>query len=191
MVQYSSKLLVNQCRETMLASESVRDVVKSGSYMRRMVRDRLLIVFLLVFSSCFTTIAQTRPCDSLYLWVEFSDDKILIDIPDRYITYRSLPTSLPKHVRLREVNIFVPELPDKGTLLSLLKSELLADIEPNTKDNQLKYLGKLVLLLYYRNNDLSNIPEETLMQLKRLTETPQVGKEAALVNKWVQMAKSR
>ncbi len=190
MVQYSSKLLVNQCRDAMLASESVRDVVKSGSYMRRMVRDRLLIVFLLVFSSCFTTIAQTRPCDSLFVWVSFTEDKILIDIPESYITYRSLPTSLPKHVKLREVNIFVPELPDKSTLLSLLKSELLADIEPNTKDNQLKYLGKLVLLLYYSNNDLSNFPDKILIQLNRLTEIPQVNKEAVLVNKWVQIIKN-
>lgn len=131
--------------------------------------------------------AQVRPCDSLYLWVEFSDDRILIDIPDRYLTYRSLPTLLPKHVRLREANIFVPELPDKSTLLSLLKSELLADIEPYTKDNQLKYLGKLVLLLYYSNNDLSNFPDKVLMELNRLTEIPQVNKEAVLVNKWVQM----
>ena len=135
--------------------------------------------------------SQIRPCDSLYLWVEFSDDKILIDIPDRYITYRSLPTSLPKHVRIREVKIFVPELPTKAELFSLLKSEFHADIEPNTKDNQLKYLGKLVLLLYYSNNDLSNIPDEILMELNRLTEVPQVREEAAMVNKWVQMVKTR
>ncbi len=166
--------------------------------LRRRVRDEVKTVYmkrfipvLICFFLAVTAKSQVRPCDSLFLWVTFSDDKILIDIPDRYITYRSLPTSLPKHVRLREVNIFVPELPDKGTLLSLLKSELLADIEPNTKDSQLKYIGKLVLLFYYSNNDLSNIPDEIIMQLNRLTETPQVRKEAALVNKWVQMVKTR
>lgn len=131
--------------------------------------------------------AQVRPCDSLYLWVEFSDDRILIDIPDRYMTYRSLPTSLPKHVRIREINIFVPELPNRAALLSLLVSELQTDIVPTTNEIQLKYLGKIVLLLYYGNNDFDNIPDKVLMELNRLTEIPQVRKEAALVNKWVQM----
>ena len=162
----------------------VRDQVKTG-YMKRFIP--ILICFFLAVSAK----SQIRPSDSLYLWVTFSEDKILIDIPDRYITYRSLPTSLPKHVRIREINVFVPELRDKATLLSLLKSELQADIDPKTKDNQLKYLGKLVLLLYYSNNDISYIPDEVLMQLNRLTEIPQVNKEAVMVNKWVQMAKLR
>ena len=135
--------------------------------------------------------AQVRPCDSLYLWVEFSDDKILIDIPDRYMTYRSLPTSLPKHVRIREVKIFVPELPNKAALLSSLVSELQTEIVPTNKDSQLKYLGKIVLILYYGNNDIDNIPDKVLMELNRLNETPQVRNEAALVNKWIQMAKSK
>ncbi len=161
----------------------VRDEVKSGSCFSIYGIITLLIFIL---SANFTS-AQTRPTDSLFVWVSFSEDKILIDIPESYMNYRTVLPAIPKHVRIRELNIFVPKLPAKETLLSNLKKELLITGNPKTKDDQLKYLGKVVLLLFYSNNDLTSIPDESLKALKALSQESQVKKEAVLVKKWIDM----
>lgn len=151
---------------------------------------RTLSLLLLIFVAVSAK-SQVRPCDSLFVWVSFTEDKILIDIPESYINYRTVLPAIPKHVRIREVNVFVPEFPVKETLLLNLKKELLNTDNPQTKDNQLKYLGKVVLLLFYSQNAPTSIPDESLKALNAMTMDSQVKNEAVMVNKWVQMAKSR
>ncbi len=144
-----------------------------------------IIIFILVTVSARS---QSQPSDSLYLWVDFSDDKIMIDIPDRYMQYRILPTMLPSHVRVRTINAFVPNLPAKPVLVSMLQRELQQSHSPQTREQQLKYLGKIVLLLFYTNSEFNEIPAEVLNTLNQLTKNETVKKEAALVEKWVEMA---
>ncbi len=151
---------------------------------------RTLSLLLLIFVAVSAK-SQVRPCDSLFVWVSFTEDKILIDIPESYINYRTVLPAIPKHVRIREVNVFVPEFPVKETLLLNLKKELLNTDNPQTKDDQLKYLGKVVLLLFYSQNAPTSIPDESLKALNAMTMDSQVKNEAVMVNKWVQMAKSR
>ncbi len=145
----------------------------------------LLISFILI--AMFSR-AQIQPSDSLYLWVDFSGDKIMIDIPDRYMHYRTLPTMLPSHVRVRTINTFVPNLPAKPVLVSMLQRELQQSHSPQTREQQLKYLGKIVLLLFYTNSDFNQLPTEVLNTINQLTQQETVKKEAALVEKWVVMA---
>ncbi len=144
-----------------------------------------IIIFLLVTVHARS---QNQPSDSLYLWVDFSEDKIMIDIPDRYMHYRILPCMLPSHVRVRTINTFVPNLPAKPALVTMLQRELQQTQSPQTREQQLKYLGKIVLLLFYTNSDFNELPAEVLNTLTQLTKNETVKKEAALVEKWVVMA---
>lgn len=203
------KLFAIKCRDAMLASETiqnncnhpdvgvpfslrrrVRDEVQSHSSMRKRVSDKVIALLVFIITINFAT-AQTRPSDSLYVWVNFTEDRILINIPESYMTYRNAPPALPKHVRINEVNRFVPQLPGKETLLYNLKSELLSVKDPQTKGDQIKYLGKIVLMLFYSHNDLSSLPDESLKTMDTLIQDSQVKKEAALVKKWVEMIKMK
>ncbi len=147
-----------------------------------------IIIFLLVAISASS---QIRPSDSLYLWIDFSEDKILIDIPDTYMHYRTLPTMLPNHVGVRTIHTLVPNLPGKPVLVAMLQSELQQSLSPQSREQQLKFLGKVVLLLFYTNNDLNALPAEVINTLKQLTQKDTVKKEAAMVEKWVVMASER
>ncbi|MFA6951036.1 MAG: hypothetical protein WCQ70_10150 [Lentimicrobiaceae bacterium] len=144
----------------------------------------ILICFFLAVSAK----SQIRPSDSLYLWVDFKEDKILIHIPDQYINYRTQWPALPKYVRVNETLMLVPNLPEKPKLLSILTDELNAS-NPSSKDEQLKYLCKLVLLLLYSDNDLNYFAEKYQQELDRLTQKSLVKSEVALVKKWVEMIK--
>lgn len=150
-----------------------------------MKRFLTLLVFIFVG---LTAKSQIRPSDSLYLWVDFGEDLILISIPDQYINYRTQWPALPQHVRVNKTLMLVPDLPRKDKLLTMLTNELNSATLSN-KDEQLKYLGKLVLLLFYGNNDLRYFTEKYQYELKKFTENSLVKKEAALVRKWVQMIK--
>ena len=73
----------------------------------------------------------------------------------------------------------------------MLQRELQQTHSPQTREQQLKYLGKIVLLLFYTNSDFNELPAEVLNTLTQLTKNETVKKEAALVEKWVVMASDR
>lgn len=155
----------------------------SKNFMRKVLPIFVLIIVALTAKS------QIRPSDSLYLWVDFREDKILISIPEQYINYRTQCPELPKHVRVNEVLMLVPNLPEKGTLLSILAEDLHSYNNSSDKDDQLKFLGQLVLLLFYSNNDLSIVPDDAMKKLNDLNNNSAVRNEAAMVVKWVGMIK--
>ncbi|HLO90997.1 MAG TPA: hypothetical protein VK172_07505 [Lentimicrobium sp.] len=143
-------------------------------------------LILLVFIA-FTAKSQIRPSDSLFLWVDFKQDKILISIPDQYINYRTQWPDLPKHVSVNQTLMLVPDLPAKDKLITILTKELNSFNLSADHEDQLKYLGNLVLLLFYSNNDLSYITQNYLQQLTFLTQKSSVKNEAVLVQKWIEM----
>ncbi|MGE5318219.1 MAG: hypothetical protein ACM3ME_09500 [Chloroflexota bacterium] len=143
-------------------------------------------LILLVFIA-FSAKSQIRPSDSLYLWVDFREDKILINIPDQYINYRTQWPALPKHVRVNQTLMMVPDLPEKERLISILTDELNSHNQSTDHNEQLKYLGNLVLLLFYSNNDTSYLTQNYMLDL--LTKNSSVKNEALLVKKWVEMIK--
>lgn len=146
-----------------------------------------LLLFLFLACSSLMLDAQNRPVDSLYVWVKFSAEKIIFEIPDSYFALRSQPLKLPKHVTVRQMPLFVPMLPKHDQLISILTSELKKNSSLSTPESQLKYLSTVALLLYYSNNEKEVITEEIDSTLKRLIQQPAVTKEAGLVAKWISM----
>lgn len=148
-----------------------------------------ILALLLITFSCQMLNAQSRPIDSLYIWVKYSEEKIVLDIPESYMTLKSQPSKLPKHVSINQVPIFVPSLPKKDELIASLLRELKSNSNPVDSDNQLKYIGTVALLLYYSNNDSKLISDEINSTLNNLSKNPSVTKEAQLVGKWIDMLK--
>jgi hypothetical protein len=81
----------------------------------------------------------------------------------------------------------VPDLPEKERLISILTDELNSHNQSTDHNEQLKYLGNLVLLLFYSNNDTSYLTQNYMLDL--LTKNSSVKNEALLVKKWVEMIK--
>ena len=128
---------------------------------------------------------SVRPDDSLYLWVNFTENNIMIDIPESYFNYRTEIPVLPQHVSLRQIHAAVPNLPAKAVLVNTLSNGLITTNTPSTREQQLKYLGKVVLLLYYSDNNLNLLAEEVKQKIKSLSKNSKVKNEALLLMKWI------
>lgn len=129
--------------------------------------------------------AQLQPVDSLSLWVSFTETKINIDIPRRNFTYRTKLSYLPDFINLRMVNAFVPPLPDDSALCFMISGQLKNSLHSGFKEEQLKYLGKICLLLFYSGNNLSYISSDIQQELDTLASNSSVKKEALLVKNWI------
>ncbi|PKP44984.1 MAG: hypothetical protein CVT94_19265, partial [Bacteroidetes bacterium HGW-Bacteroidetes-11] len=74
-------------------------------------------IILLFFIALAGISRAQQPIDSLYLWVNFQEENIVIDIPKDYFTLRTIVPQLPQFVAMRKLNIMVPPLPAKDQLL--------------------------------------------------------------------------
>ena len=148
-----------------------------------------ILLLLFFISLCGTSRAQ-QPIDSLYLWVNFQEESITIDIPDSYFNHRTAVPQLPRFVALRKLNMLVPPLPPKDALLQRFENYL--SIEAAQADNyqRLDWLCVMVLYIYFSQNDLSKLPPgvlETLESWQTAPETAVIRKEVELVKKWLAM----
>ena len=131
--------------------------------------------------------AQMRPSDSLYVWVRFTDKLIIMEIPDMYVNHRTQLQVKPRHVMINQVPKFVPDLPPKEKILSGLATELNGYDKLLSKEEQLRFLGKIVLLLYFSNNETTYINQHIRNNLNSLINKSQVEIEASHVKKWITM----
>lgn len=83
--------------------------------------------------------------------------------------------------------MLVPDLPVKDKLITILTKELNSFNLSADHEDQLKYLGQLVLLLFYTNNDLPYLSTDYNARLDHLVKDSSVTKEAGLVKKWIEM----
>ncbi len=129
--------------------------------------------------------AQIQPVDSLYIWVHFTDEKILLDFPDCYFNYRTEIPVLPPVAGFRKMAIAVPDLPNNETIRKMVLTELSKTNKLTTKANQLNFLGQISIMLYYSGNDRLWLTHEIQQQFEKLLTNSLVTKEAKLVKRWI------
>jgi hypothetical protein len=147
------------------------------------------IILLLFIAHCSISRAQ-QPIDSLYLWVNFQEESITIDIPDDYFNHRTTVPQLPRFVSVRKLNMLVPPLPAKVALLQTFKTYLTKEAAPADNFHRLDWLRVMVLYMYFSQNDLSKMPPQVLATLENWQMAPEINvirKEAELVRKWVEL----
>lgn len=151
------------------------------------MKKTILFLFLITLASISR--AQ-QPIDSLYLWVNFQKETIVIDIPKDYFTLRTVVPKLPGFVAVRKLNILVPPLPQNDLLLQSLHDYLTKTTEPADNYERLDWLRVMALYLYFSRNDLSKLaPEvlETLENWQTSSETFVIRKEAEMVLMWIKI----
>ncbi|NTW26297.1 MAG: hypothetical protein HGA37_16475 [Lentimicrobium sp.] len=144
-------------------------------------------IILFLFNALLGSVSAQQPIDSLYLWVNFQEESITIDIPDSYFNHRTVVPQLPRFVAMRKLNIMVPPLPAKEALLQTFENYLTKTAAPVDNYQRLDWLRAMVLYIYFSQNDLSQLPPEVLSTLdnwQTATETAIIRKEAELVGKY-------
>ncbi len=147
-------------------------------------------IILLFFIALSNISHAQQPIDSLYLWVNFQEESINIDIPDSYFNHRTTIPRMPTFVVLRKLNIMVPPLPAKEALLQTFEDFLTKTTPPTDSYQRLDWLRVMVLYIYFSQNDLSQLPPEVLLTLENwqaVPETAIVRREVELVEKWVEL----
>ena len=153
--------------------------------------DMKKIIILLFFIALSGISRAQQPIDSLYLWVNFQEENIVIDIPKDYFTLRTIVPQLPQFVAMRKLNILVPPLPEKEKLLSSFGSFLTKTTDHADNYERLDWLRVMALYMYFSQNDISQLPPGVLTTLdnwQTASETFVIRKEAEMVRKWVEMA---
>lgn len=147
------------------------------------------IILLFFIALCGISRAQ-KPINSLYLWVNFQEESISIDIPDDYFNHRTTVPQLPRFVAVRKLNMMVPPLPAKDALLKTLEDYLTQTAAPTDNYQRLDWLRVMVLYLYFSQNDLSQLPPEVLKTLENWQTAPEtyvIRKEVEMVKMYVEM----
>ena len=148
-----------------------------------------VLILLFIIAGCGYSHAQ-QPIDSLYLWVNFQEESITIDIPDSYFNHRTIIPQLPRFVALRKLNMLVPPLPQKDLLLQSFGNYLTKTTAPADNYERLDWLRVMVLFIYFSQNDLSQLPPEVLETLENWQAAPEtyvIRKEVEMVRKWAEM----
>lgn len=147
------------------------------------------ILFLFLITLAGISRAQ-QPIDSLYLWVNFQKETIVIDIPKDYFTLRTVVPKLPGFVAVRKLNILVPPLPQNDILLQSFHDYLTKTTEPADNYERLDWLRVMALYLYFSRNDLSKLAPVVLERLEKWqtsSETFVIRKEAEMVLLWIRI----
>jgi len=148
-----------------------------------------VLILLFFIALCGNSYAQ-QPIDSLYLWVNFQEESITIDIPDSYFNHRTAVPQLPRFVAVRKLNILVPPLPPKDALLQRFENYLSKEAAQADNYQRLDWLRVMVLYIYFSQNDLSQLPPEVLETLENWQTAPEtavIREEVELVKKWLAM----
>jgi len=146
-------------------------------------------IILLFLIALFGISRAQQPIDSLYLWVNFQDETILVDIPDDYFNLRTLIPQLPSFVAVRKLNMLVPPLPKKEALLQTFSNYLVQSSAPTDNNQRLDWLRVMVLYIYFSQNDVTKLPTEVLVILENWQTAPEtyiIRKEVEMVKKYVE-----
>ena len=152
------------------------------------MKRSIILIFLIAL--CSISRAQ-QPINSLYLWVNFQEESITIDIPDSYFNHRTTIPHMPTFVAMRKLNIMVPPLPAKEALLQIFENYLTKNTTNTDNVQRLDGLRVMVLYLYFGQNDVSKLPPDVLSMLNNWQMAPEtyaIRKQAEMVGKWVEMA---
>jgi hypothetical protein len=150
-------------------------------------------IILLFFITLSGISRAQQPIDSLYLWVNFQEENIVIDIPKDYFTLRTIVPQLPRFVAVRKLNILVPPLPQKDLLLQTFHNYLTKSADPADNYQRLDWLRVMALYIYFSRNDLSKLAPEVLTTLENWQTAPDtyiIRKEVKLVRRWAEMAQT-
>lgn len=148
-----------------------------------------ILLFLLIASSSLVK-AQTRPVDSLYIWVTFLEDNILITIPKSYITLRSSVPVLPPSVIVRQATYMVPDRPSQHFINEQLIKVINRTTGSENETDNIDFLSSFCLMLYINSNDVSYITPEIRKELERLT-TGKLQSHALHVKSWLNWIKNK
>ncbi|MBW6490779.1 MAG: hypothetical protein K0B15_06230 [Lentimicrobium sp.] len=146
------------------------------------------IILLFFIALCGISRAQ-QPIDSLYLWVNFQEENIVIDIPAEYFTLRTVVPQLPHFVAVRKLSILVPPLPAKEALLQIFRNFLTQSAFQADNYQRLDWLRVMALYIYFSQNDISQLPPEALTTLENWQTAPEayvIRKEVKLVLDYMQ-----
>ncbi len=147
------------------------------------------ILFLFLITLAGISRAQ-QPIDSLYLWVNFQKETIVIDIPKDYFTLRTVVPKLPGFVAVRKLNILVPPLPQNDLLLQSFHDYLSKTTEPADNYERLDWLRVMALYLYFSRNDQQQFLPEMTKVIEVWKQTPEaqpVKSEVLLIENWMKI----
>jgi len=153
------------------------------------MKKTIILLFLMILADI--SHAQ-QPIDSLYLWVNFQEENIVIDIPAEYFTLRKVVPQMPHFVALRKLNMLVPPLPQKDLLLQSFGNYLTKTTAPADNYERLDWLRVMALYIYFTNNDVSQLQPEVLATLERwetADETMWIQKEVSLIINYINALK--
>lgn len=145
------------------------------------------IMFLFLITLAGISRAQ-QPIDSLYLWVNFQEEIIIIDIPKDYFTLRTVVPQLPQFVAVRKLNILVPPLPEKEKLLHTLEVHLKKTTDLTDNYERLDWLRVMVLYIYFdQGTDQKFLSEmdQVLEIWKQMSNHHPIKSELLLVERWM------
>ena len=145
-------------------------------------------IILLFFIALSGISGAQQPIDSLYLWVNFQEENIVIDIPKDYFTLRTIVPQLPQFVAVRKLNILVPPLPAKDHLLKTFGTYLMKTTGPADNYERLDWLRVMVLYLYFdQGTDQKFLSEmnQVLENWKQMSNHHPIKSELLLVERWM------
>ncbi|MDY0103983.1 MAG: hypothetical protein RBS07_13695 [Lentimicrobium sp.] len=145
-------------------------------------------IILLFFIALSGISHAQQPIDSLYLWVNFQEENIVIDIPSEYFTLRTIVPQLPRFVAVRKLNMLVPPLPGKEKLLQSFATYF-GKAAPSNNNQRLDWLRVMALYIYFSHNDLSKLQPEVLTTLENWQTAPEtkgIQPEVGMVMEYLQ-----
>ncbi len=148
-------------------------------------------IILLFFIALSGISHAQQPIDSLFLWVNFQEENIVIDIPAEYFTLRTVVPQLPPFVAVRKLSILVPPLPAKEKLLQSFAAYFGKTPTANNKQ-RLDWLRVMALYIYFSQNDLSQLPPEVLATIENwqtASDTQGIQTEVGLVINYINTLK--
>jgi len=151
------------------------------------MKKTIILLFLIAISGISR--AQ-QPIDSLYLWVNFQKENIVIDIPKDYFTLRTIVPQLPRFVAVRKLNILVPPLPQKDLLLQTFHNYLTKSTDPADNYQRLDWLRVMALYLYFNQERDQVFLSETGKILEDWKQMPTAGPlitEIGYIEQWLML----
>ena len=123
--------------------------------------------------------------------VKFKQNNIVVTIPPPYNEPLYKPVAIPNFIVVLESTEIHEYRPAKKELLAQLEEELTRGPLNEEKDDEIEYLGKIALYLYFSDNNVKRLPQ----QARNLTtqwyhQKGSLQTEAGLIKKYIEAADS-
>ena len=148
---------------------------------------RIFYVILAILLAPVCSLAQGGR--QLPIDVKFKQNNIVVTIPPPYNEPLYKPVAIPNFVVVLESTEIHEYRPAKKELLAQLEEELTRGPLNEEKDDEIEYLGKIALYLYFSDNNVKQLPQ----QARNLTtqwyhQKGSLQKEAGLIKKYIEAA---